>query len=178
VKLSLLRMQTYHSRGLTLLGGLDKSVTSIRVQNLFVVEDTTRTGKEEYSGTHVEVITRASGRVRHSLVHLGLVVLARFASSHLEAVSNVARPGNGSLHTSLGKTPGAIVLTRTLVPAKVVASIRDRCVVAALLAAYANWPELLPFMEPEMDETLMTLDVYPGVTSLPLARRGRNAMDM
>lgn len=37
------------------------------------------------------------------------------------------------LLTSLGKTPGAMVLTRTLVPMNVVASIRLRCVAAALL---------------------------------------------
>jgi hypothetical protein len=80
--------------------------------------------------------------------------------------------------TSLGNTPGAIVLTRTFVPANVVANIRLRCVAAALLDAYANCPLLLPFIYPEILETLMTLDVYPGVTSLPFARRGKNCILM
>jgi hypothetical protein len=51
--------------------------------------------------------------------------------------------------TSLGNTPGAIVLTRTFVPANVVANIRLRCVAAALLEAYANCPLLLPFIYPD-----------------------------
>lgn len=40
--------------------------------------------------------------------------------------------------TSLGKTPGAIVFTRTLVSMKVVANMRPKCVAAALEDAYAN----------------------------------------
>ncbi len=48
-------------------------------------------------------------------------------------------------------------LTRTLVPAKVVASIRITWVNAALLAAYENCPLLEPFITPEMLDT-QTID--------------------
>ena len=58
-----------------------------------------------------------------------------------------------------GKTPGAMTLTRTLVPMNVVASILDRCVAEALELAYANCPELEPFMAPEIDVTLTTEEV-------------------
>jgi len=78
--------------------------------------------------------------------------------------------------TSLGNTPGAIVLTLTPVPANVVASILPKCVAAALLLAYANCPLLLPFIYPEILLTFTTELVYPGVTSLPLARSGKNVM--
>jgi hypothetical protein len=40
--------------------------------------------------------------------------------------------------TSLGNTPGAMQFTRTLVCANVVASMRVKCVAAALELAYAN----------------------------------------
>jgi len=59
------------------------------------------------------------------------------------------------MRTSLGKTPGAIVFTRTLVPINVVASILPKCVAAALLEAYANWPELDPFIYPDILLTLI-----------------------
>jgi hypothetical protein len=77
-----------------------------------------------------------------------------------------------------GKTPGAMTLTRTLVPMNVVASILDRCVAEALELAYANWPELEPFIAPEMDVTLTTEEVYPGVLFPPFARRGKKVIDM
>jgi hypothetical protein len=35
---------------------------------------------------------------------------------------------------------------------------------------------LEPFMAPLMEETFTTLEVYPGVRALPLARRGRKAI--
>jgi len=51
---------------------------------------------------------------------------------------------------SLGKMPGAMVLTRILVSTRVVANIRPRWRKPALEQAYANWPEEDPFMTPEM----------------------------
>lgn len=63
------------------------------------------------------------------------------------------------LHSSLGKTPSAIVFTRTLISLKVAASIRPRWIVAVLLEAYANWPLLLLFIKPEMDATLIMLEL-------------------
>ena len=56
--------------------------------------------------------------------------------------------------------------------------MRVRWVNAALLEAYANWPELLPFMAPEMEDTLIILELYPGVLLPPFASRGKNAIDM
>jgi hypothetical protein len=49
---------------------------------------------------------------------------------------------------------------------------------AALLAAYANCPLLEPFIRPEMDATLITLELYPGVRPVPLASKGRKAIAM
>src|SRR5690242_9200476 len=79
---------------------------------------------------------------------------------------------------SEGNTPGAMTLTRTFAPEKVVASIFDRCVAEALEEAYANCPELEPFIAPEIDETFTTEEVYPGVLLPPLANRGRKVIDM
>lgn len=60
-------------------------------------------------------------------------------------------------NSDLGKTPGAITLTRTFVSLNVVASMRLRWVKAAFDEAYAGWPIDEPFMAPEMELTL-TID--------------------
>jgi hypothetical protein len=79
---------------------------------------------------------------------------------------------------SEGKTPGAITLTLTFVFTNAVANILLKCVAAAFDEAYANCPDEVPFIAPEMEVTLMTEDVYPGVLEPPFASNGRNVIDM
>ena len=118
--------------------------------------------------------------------------------------------GNGRFRpfyklTSVGKIPGAIILTRTLVWANVVASIRLRCtkaseefvkqhsgiiimlkhkgkeamVIPALEAAYEICPWVVCFKNAELLHVLMMLEVeLDDGTPWPLASRGRNAIDI
>lgn len=72
---------------------LCESVSTIGVQNLLVVEDTTWTSQEEDCRSHVGVLTRTTSRVRHLRLDDGLVVLVGLASCHLQYISIQASVG-------------------------------------------------------------------------------------
>jgi hypothetical protein len=61
----------------------DISLTSIRVHDLLIVEETTITRKHQNSSAHIAIMTTTTSRVADLGRELRLVALIRLASSHL-----------------------------------------------------------------------------------------------
>ena len=117
--------------------GLCERASAVGVQDLLVEKNATWASQQEYSRSHIGISAGTASGVAHAGLDTALVVLVGSASGHLHCVSSPFTKvfSDLQLHTSLGNTPGAIVLTRTLVPANVVANMRLKCVAAALLDA-------------------------------------------
>jgi len=117
---------------------LHKRAPTIRTDNLLIVEHTSRSSQKQNTRRHIAIMTSTTCWIAHArLVNLRLLITAAVSCGHLLFVSILfeAPRHRTFVHTSLGNTPGAILLTLTFVSAKVVANILVKCNEAALLLA-------------------------------------------
>jgi hypothetical protein len=66
---------------------LGQGASTVGVQDLLIVEDTTWTSQEENSSGHVGVLARTTSWIRHLGFDDALVIVIRRAGSHLHRMS-------------------------------------------------------------------------------------------
>lgn len=123
------------NQSLSVGSGLRQRRSSVREQQLFVVEQATRTGKEQDRRRHIRIMTVPSRRVGRLRGELTLLVFTRASCRHLareHTITPILAPeGHLNSERRMLTYPGQIAFTRTFVCVKVVASMRVRCVDAA-----------------------------------------------